>query len=134
MGGDGMRLVGGWGGQRRADDGARRRRYLCRYTRGRRMSKRSETRDPERSCKGRNEPSSSLAEEKVDPIVRRLCHKLVEKRGNRLRHGMIQHPSQDSQRRRKKRKEKRQRTLFEAFFFADEAELEEGRYVWEMPC
>jgi hypothetical protein len=70
------------------------------------MSKRSETRDPERSCKGRNEPSSSLAEEKVDPIVRRLCHKLVEKRGNRLRHGMIQHPSQDSQRRRKKRKKK----------------------------
>jgi hypothetical protein len=30
------------------------------------MSKRSETRDPKRSCKGRNELSSSLAEEKVD--------------------------------------------------------------------
>jgi hypothetical protein len=33
-----------------------------------------------------------------------------------------------------RKEKKRQRTLFGAFFFADEAELEEGRYVWEMPC
>jgi hypothetical protein len=91
------------------------------------MSKRSETRDPERSCKGRNELSSSLAEEKVDR------QKTLPQAGGEARQQITAWDDSASKsgltKTQKEKKKKRQRTLFEAFFFADEAELEEGRYV-----